>query len=92
MWPQYGVNLAKKRVAVIGTGSSGIQVIQEIGDHVAELTIYLRTPNMCLPMNQAVLDAVEQDQKKKSGWYESEMEKTRHTFAGFAFDAIPKKT
>ena len=40
LWPQHGVNLKNKRVAVVGTGSSGIQIIQAIGDSVKELSIY----------------------------------------------------
>jgi cation diffusion facilitator CzcD-associated flavoprotein CzcO len=92
VWPQHGVNLKNKRIAEIGTGASGTQVIQEIGDKAKELTVYLRTPNMCLPMNQRKLDPKEEEQKKKDGTYEREIEKTRHTFAGFAYDFLKKKT
>lgn len=92
VWPQHDVNLKGKRVAEIGTGASGIQVIQEIGDRVKELTVYQRTPNMCLPMNQKKLDPKEEEEKKKSGWYEENIEKTRHTFAGFTYDFQERKT
>ncbi|KIW50281.1 hypothetical protein PV05_11883 [Exophiala xenobiotica] len=92
VWPQHGVNLKGKRVAEIGTGASGIQVIQEIGPVVKELTVFMRTPNMCLPMNQRKLDPKEEEEKKKSGWYEREMEKTRHTFAGFTYDFVQRNT
>lgn len=37
-------------MAVIGTGASGVQVIQEIGPHVGHLTVFQRTPNLALPM------------------------------------------
>jgi len=50
VWPQHGVNFKGKRVAQIGTGASGIQVIQEIGDKTKHLTVFQRTPNFCLPM------------------------------------------
>ncbi|EXJ95279.1 hypothetical protein A1O1_00399 [Capronia coronata CBS 617.96] len=92
VWPQHGVNLKGKRVAEVGTGASGIQVIQEIGDKVKELTVYLRTPNMCLPMNQRLLDPKEEEEKKKNGTYEREIEKTRHTFAGFTYDFVQRNT
>jgi cation diffusion facilitator CzcD-associated flavoprotein CzcO len=92
VWPQHGVNLKGKRVAEVGTGASGIQVIQEIGDSVKELTVYLRTPNMCLPMHQRPLDPKEEEEKKKDGTYEAEIEKTRHTFAGFTYDFAEKNT
>ena len=48
-WPHDGVNLAGKRVAVIGTGSSGIQSIPLIAADAAQLTVFQRTPNFALP-------------------------------------------
>jgi cyclohexanone monooxygenase len=48
-WPQRGVDLAGRRVAVIGTGSSGIQAITEIAKQAAHLTVFQRTPNFTLP-------------------------------------------
>lgn len=89
VWPQHGVNLKNKRIAQIGTGASGIQVIQEIGDKAKELTIFQRTPNYCLPMNQRLLDPEEEERKKKEGKYEEEFEKTRHTFSGFTVSHTP---
>src|SRR5215510_13110759 len=44
-WPHDGVKLAGKRVAVIGTGSSGIQAIPLIAQEAAQLTVFQRTPN-----------------------------------------------
>ena len=48
-WPHDGVKLAGKRVAVIGTGSSGIQAIPMIAQEAAQLTVFQRTPNFALP-------------------------------------------
>jgi len=48
-WPPEGVQLAGKRVAVIGTGSSGIQVIPLIAAEAAHLTVFQRTPNFAYP-------------------------------------------
>ena len=42
-----------KRVGVIGTGATGIQVIGEIADKVGELTVFQRRPNWCAPLNNA---------------------------------------
>lgn len=92
VWPQHGVNLKGKRVGQVGTGASGIQCIQEIGDNVKKLVIYQRTPNYCLPMNQRKLDPEEEERKKKDGTYERDFEKTRHTFAGFTYDFLEKNT
>ena len=43
------MSLAGKRVAVIGTAASGIQLIPAIADQVAELHVYQRTPNWFMP-------------------------------------------
>src|SRR5262245_13572577 len=48
-WPHDGVNLAGKRVAVIGTGSSGIQSIPLIAEQAAHLTAFQRTASFALP-------------------------------------------
>jgi cation diffusion facilitator CzcD-associated flavoprotein CzcO/acetyl esterase/lipase len=48
-WPTEGADLAGKRVAVIGTGSSGIQSIPLIAQEAAELTVFQRTPNFSTP-------------------------------------------
>lgn len=50
-WPKEGVELAGRRVGVIGTGATGIQVIAEIADKVAELTVFQRRPNWSSPLN-----------------------------------------
>jgi cation diffusion facilitator CzcD-associated flavoprotein CzcO len=92
IWPQHDVNLKGKRVAQIGTGASGIQVIQTIGPVVKNLTVFQRTPNYCLKMEQRQLDHEEEQRKKKAGTYDEAIEMTRHTFAGFTYDFREKDT
>ncbi len=60
LWPASPVDFAGKRVAVIGTGSSGVQVIPTIADEVASLTVYQRTANWCTPLNNAPITPDEQ--------------------------------
>jgi cyclohexanone monooxygenase len=55
-WPQEGLDLTGRRVGVIGTGASGVQVIQEAGRISSHLTVFQRTPNLALPMQQQSLD------------------------------------
>ncbi len=52
-WPEEGVELSGKRVAVIGTGATGVQVIGEIADKVGDLTVFQRRPNWCAPLHNA---------------------------------------
>ena len=56
-WPQAGVDLHGRRVAVIGTGSSGIQAIPVIARDAAHLTVFQRTPNFVVPARNGALDA-----------------------------------
>ncbi len=60
LWPSTGVDFAGKRVAVIGTGSSGVQVIPIIAETAASLTVYQRTANWCTPLNNAPITRDEQ--------------------------------
>ena len=48
-WPHEGVDFTGKRVAVIGTGSSGIQSIPEIAKQAAQVIVFQRTPNYSIP-------------------------------------------
>ena len=48
-WPHEEVDFTGKRVAVIGTGSSGIQAIPLIAAQAARLTVFQRTPNFSTP-------------------------------------------
>jgi cation diffusion facilitator CzcD-associated flavoprotein CzcO len=54
-WPHEGVELAGKKVAVIGTGATAIQVIAEIADKVGELTVFQRRPNWAAPLNNSAI-------------------------------------
>jgi cation diffusion facilitator CzcD-associated flavoprotein CzcO len=61
-WPTTPIDFAGKRVAVIGTGSSGVQVIPAIAAEVASLTVYQRSANWCTPLNNGPITAEEQAQ------------------------------
>jgi cation diffusion facilitator CzcD-associated flavoprotein CzcO len=53
-WPEERVDVRGKRVAVIGTGSSGVQIVQEWAKEATETVVFQRTPNLCIPMRQEV--------------------------------------
>ncbi len=52
-WPKEPVPLEGRRVGVIGTGATGIQVIADIADKVGELTVFQRRPNWSTPLNNS---------------------------------------
>lgn len=58
-WPKHPVPLEGRRVGVVGTGATGIQVIAEIADKVGELTVFQRRPNWSTPLNNAPISAEE---------------------------------
>ena len=72
-WPATPVDVAGRRVAVIGTSSSGVQVLSAIADEVASVTVYQRTANWCTPLNNRPITAGEQAQLRAG------FERLRHT-------------
>ena len=52
-WPHEPVEIEGKKVAVIGTGATAIQVIGEIADKVSELTVFQRRPNWSAPLRNS---------------------------------------
>ncbi len=60
-WPKEPVALEGKRVGVIGTGATGIQVIAEIADKVGELKVFQRRPNWSTPLGNAPISEEEMD-------------------------------
>lgn len=89
-WPDSGVDVKGKRIAVIGTGSTGIQIAQETARDGATVTVFQRTPNLALPMRQAKLDKETQEANKKN--YPELYKKRMTTFSGFPYDFIKRNT
>jgi len=58
-WPHEPVDFTGKRVAVIGTGSSGIQSVPVIAEQAAHLYVFQRTPNYSVPAGNKPLSADE---------------------------------
>ncbi len=55
-WPHHEVRFEGQRVGVIGTGSTGIQVVQEVGKTAGELFVFQRTPSFTMPMRNVKLE------------------------------------
>ena len=65
-WPKDGMDLAGKRVGVIGTGATAVQLIPEIAKEVAHLTVFQRTANYCVPLRNGPIDPEWQREIKAS--------------------------
>ncbi|KAF9871133.1 cyclopentanone 1, 2-monooxygenase [Colletotrichum karsti] len=64
-WPEEEIDFRSKRVAVIGAGATGVQLVQEIAKKQGvELTVYIRNPNIALPMRQRDVTELEQAASK----------------------------
>jgi cation diffusion facilitator CzcD-associated flavoprotein CzcO len=59
-WPAEPVDFRDARVAVVGTSSSGVQVVPAIVDDVASLAVYQRSANWCTPLNNRPITPEEQ--------------------------------
>ncbi|KAJ4478075.1 cyclohexanone monooxygenase [Lentinula aciculospora] len=90
-WPQKGIDLHGKRVAVIGTGASGVQVVQDVGPRASQLTVYQRTPNIAFPMRQESINE-ETSRKMKQDVYSMVYRRRRQTLGGHVYDLYPKKS
>ena len=79
-----------KRVAVIGTGATGVQTIQEVAKTAGHLTVFQRTPNWCAPLHNSKIDP-ETMAKIKAGYPEM-FRRCQETFACFLHTPDPRKT
>ena len=64
-WPQDPPALEDKRVGIIGTGATAIQVIGEIADKVGDLTVFQRRPNWSSPLNNSPISVQEMAEIRK---------------------------
>ncbi len=87
-WPKEPVDFTGKRVAVIGTGATGVQTIQTIASQVGSLTVFQRTPNWCAPLHNGKIDA-ETQTKIKAGYGEM-FARCQETFACFLHTPDPR--
>jgi cyclohexanone monooxygenase len=83
-WPQQGVDLTGKRVAVIGTGASGIQLIPSIAAQVEHLTVFQRTPNFATPLRNHPTEAEEWEKIRAN--YPQIRIASRNNFLGIVAD------
>ena len=85
-WPQEGIDFTGLRVGVIGTGASGVQVIQEAARDATRVVVFQRTPILALPMRQRVLSSAEQGTMKLD--YPRRFARRAETFGGFDYDFV----
>ncbi|HUN50090.1 MAG TPA: NAD(P)/FAD-dependent oxidoreductase, partial [Candidatus Sulfotelmatobacter sp.] len=87
-WPHEPVSFAGKRVAVIGTGATGVQTIQEVAKTATHLTVFQRTPNWCAPLHNSRIEPAAQAAIKAR--YPEIFARCRETFACFLHTPDPR--
>ncbi|KAK3937751.1 Baeyer-Villiger monooxygenase [Diplogelasinospora grovesii] len=89
-WPDEEVQVKGKRCAVIGTGASGVQIVQAWGPVAGEVKVFQRTPNLAIPMRYRELTAEEQERSKAR--YPELFRLREKCWAGFHYDWHEKNT
>jgi cation diffusion facilitator CzcD-associated flavoprotein CzcO len=89
-WPEEGIDFEGKRAAVIGTGSTGVQLIPHVAQEAGHLTVFQRTPTYCGPLHNREVTAEEQAEWKAS--YSKIFDQCRNSPAGFLYEYDPRPT
>jgi cation diffusion facilitator CzcD-associated flavoprotein CzcO/thioesterase domain-containing protein len=79
-WPQEGVALAGKRVGVIGTGSTGIQLTPRLAEQAEHLYVFQRTANFSMPAQNRPLDP--DGQRAAKAEYRERRRRARESLSG----------
>lgn len=87
-WPAAGVELAGKRVGIIGTGATGVQVIQSIAGQVQQLVVFQRTPTYCVPQRNRLLTDDERRRIRRD-WADI-LATCRESYGGFMHTFDPR--
>ena len=87
-WPKEGMDLAGKRVGVVGTGATGVQLITEIAKEVGHLTVFQRTANYCAPLRNGPIDADMQREIKAN--YPEILRRCNETSGSFMHEFDPR--
>jgi cation diffusion facilitator CzcD-associated flavoprotein CzcO len=88
-WPKEKVDFTGKRVGVIGTGATAVQLIPIVAKECAHLTVFQRTPNYCAPLRNSLVS--EETQRGWKATYDEIHTKCHETPAGFPYDFDRRK-
>jgi cation diffusion facilitator CzcD-associated flavoprotein CzcO len=89
-WPKEPVRFAGKRVAVIGTGATGVQTITEVAKTAGHLTVFQRTPQWCAPLHNAKISKEEMNRIRAD--YPQIFARCQETYGCFIHATDPRAT
>ena len=87
-WPKEPVRFEGKRVAVIGTGATGVQTITEVAKTVGHLTVFQRTPQWCAPLHNGKIGQEEMRQIRAN--YSDIFARCQETYGCFIHATDPR--
>jgi cyclohexanone monooxygenase len=85
-WPHEPVSFDGESVGVVGTGSSGVQLIPRVAERAETLTVYQRTPNWIVPAQNRPL--TDDDWAEIRANYDEIWERARNTSSGHPYDTM----
>ena len=83
-WPAEETDFSGKRVAIIGTGATGVQLIPILAKQADHLTVFQRTPNYCLPLRNGPVS--EETQRLWKETYHEINKATHESPTGFPYN------
>jgi cation diffusion facilitator CzcD-associated flavoprotein CzcO len=89
-WPKERVRFEGKRVAVIGTGATGVQTITEVAKTVGHLTVFQRTPQWCAPLHNAKIG--KEEMSRIRAIYPEIFARCQETYGCFIHATDPRAT
>ncbi|RVX68513.1 hypothetical protein B0A52_07937 [Exophiala mesophila] len=87
-WPKEPVELEGKRIAVIGTGATGIQAISEVAKVAKHLTVFQRHPNWSCPLNNSAMTDEEMADIRKN--YQKILDRCNTSVGCFIHEPDPR--
>ena len=87
-WPKEPIDFTGKRVGIIGTGPTAVQVIQTIAPDCEQLTVFQRTANWCTPLRNRPITPEEQQALKEKAHEIFAL--CKRTWAGFIHEPDPR--
>lgn len=83
-WPKGEVDLKGQRIGLIGTGSSGVQVLPHLAAEGGHVTVFQRTPNFVVPTGNR--EVTEEDRRELTERSDDIRRRVRAHPAGFPFE------
>jgi cation diffusion facilitator CzcD-associated flavoprotein CzcO len=87
-WPKEKIDFTGKRVAVIGTGPTAVQLIPIVAEECRHLTVFQRTPNYCAPLHNGPVS--DETQRHWKATYTELHKRIRETPTGLPWEFDPR--